>query len=140
MSLCLRLNIAINLHSTELECRWKQFWFPRTLSRWFQVMRYIEKKNGKQFHKYSSSSSPWSLSWLVATVIFIEIRWRHTLQTQDVNWTHIRRSEDAMDVFWTSFVCLIYSLCLRGHSVKHKSIYTNKNHLINPAKHVYKSS
>ena len=28
--------------------------------------------------------------------------------TQDVNWTYIRRSEDVEDVFWTSYVRLIY--------------------------------
>ena len=37
-----------------------------------------------------------------------------TPQTQDVNWTYIRRSEDAQDVLWTSYVRLIYVLCLRG--------------------------
>ena len=37
-----------------------------------------------------------------------------TSQTQDVNWTHIRRSEDVSDVFWTSYVLSVYVLCLRG--------------------------
>ena len=34
--------------------------------------------------------------------------------TQDVNWAHIRRSEEVQDVFWTSYVRSIYVLCLRG--------------------------
>ena len=34
-------------------------------------------------------------------------------QTQDVNWTYIRRSEDVQDVFWTSYVRSIYVLFLR---------------------------
>ena len=33
---------------------------------------------------------------------------------QDVNFTHIRCSEDVLDVFWTSYVRSIYVLCLRG--------------------------
>ena len=37
-----------------------------------------------------------------------------TPQTQDVNWTYIRRSEDVLDVFWTSYVRSIYVLCLWG--------------------------
>ena len=52
---------------------------------------------------------------------------------------HIRRSEDAMDVFWV--ICMFNLQPVSGgHSVKHKSIYTNKNQLINPAQHVYKGS
>ena len=35
-------------------------------------------------------------------------------QTQDVNWTCVRRSKDVQDVFWTSYVRSIYVLCLRG--------------------------
>ena len=34
--------------------------------------------------------------------------------TQDVNWTYIRRSEDTLDVFWTSYIRLIYILCPGG--------------------------
>ena len=34
--------------------------------------------------------------------------------TQGVNWTYIRRSEDAQDVFWTSYVRSIYALCPGG--------------------------
>ena len=37
-------------------------------------------------------------------------------QTQDVNWTYIRPSEDAQDVFWTSYLRSIYVLCLQGES------------------------
>ena len=37
-----------------------------------------------------------------------------TQQTQDVNLTYIRRSEDVLDVFWTSYVRSIYVLCLLG--------------------------
>ena len=33
--------------------------------------------------------------------------------TQDANWMYIRRSEDALDVFWTSYVRSIYLVCLR---------------------------
>ena len=35
-------------------------------------------------------------------------------KTQDVNWTYIRRSEDVLDVFWTSYVRSVYVLGLRG--------------------------
>ena len=38
-----------------------------------------------------------------------------TPQTQDVNWTNIRRSEVVQDVFWTSYVRSIYVLYLRGN-------------------------
>ena len=37
-----------------------------------------------------------------------------TPQTQDENWTYIRRPEDVQDVFWASHVRSIYVLCLRG--------------------------
>ena len=30
---------------------------------------------------------------------------------QDVSWTYIRRSEDFLDVFWTSYVRSVYLLC-----------------------------
>ena len=36
-----------------------------------------------------------------------------TPQTQDVNWTYIRRSEDVLDVFWTSYVRQFTS-CVHG--------------------------
>ena len=38
-----------------------------------------------------------------------------TPQTQDVNWTYIRRSENVQDVFWTSYVRSIYVLYLQGN-------------------------
>ena len=34
--------------------------------------------------------------------------------TKDVNWMHIRRSEDALDIFWMSYVRSIYVLCPGG--------------------------
>ena len=34
--------------------------------------------------------------------------------TKDVNWTFIRRSEDALGVFWKSYVRSIYILCPGG--------------------------
>ena len=37
-----------------------------------------------------------------------------TPQTQDLNWTYIRHSEDVQDVFWTSYVRSIYVLFLGG--------------------------
>ena len=37
-----------------------------------------------------------------------------TPQTQDVNWTYTRRSENVQNVFWTSYVRSIYVQCLRG--------------------------
>ena len=39
---------------------------------------------------------------------------------KDVNWTYISRSEDVLDVFWTSYVRSIYVLCLLGLYPKHK--------------------
>ena len=41
--------------------------------------------------------------------------------TQDVNWTYIRRSEDVLDVFWTSYVRSVYVLCLLGYVVYENS-------------------
>ena len=43
--------------------------------------------------------------------------------TQDVNWTYIRRSEDVLHVFWTSYVRSIYVLCLRDINRKEKVTY-----------------
>ena len=34
--------------------------------------------------------------------------------TQDLNWTYIRRSEDGLDVFWTSYTHSVHVMCLRG--------------------------
>ena len=36
--------------------------------------------------------------------------------TQDVNWTYKRRSKDVQDVFWTSYVLSVYTLCRGGYS------------------------
>ena len=33
---------------------------------------------------------------------------------QTVNWTYIKRSEDVLDIFWTSYVRSVYVLCLQG--------------------------
>ena len=33
-----------------------------------------------------------------------------------MNWTYIRRSEDVLDVFWISYICSIYVLCLLGYN------------------------
>ena len=35
-------------------------------------------------------------------------------QTQDVNWSYIRRSEDVLNVFWMFYERSVYVLCLRG--------------------------
>ena len=43
--------------------------------------------------------------------------------TQYVNWTYIRRSEDVLDVFWTSYIRSIYVLCPEGHFQKYSFIY-----------------
>ena len=40
--------------------------------------------------------------------------WQDSPWTQDVNWTYKRCSEDVQDVFWTSYVRLIYVLYLWG--------------------------
>ena len=40
--------------------------------------------------------------------------WLASPQTQDVSWKYMRRSENVVDVFWTSHVRSIYVLCLRG--------------------------
>ena len=37
-----------------------------------------------------------------------------TPQTQDLNWTYIRCSEDVLHIFWTSYVPSIYVLFLQG--------------------------
>ena len=34
--------------------------------------------------------------------------------TKNINWMHIRRSEDALDIFWMSYVRSIYVLCPGG--------------------------
>ena len=47
----------------------------------------------------------------------------HTPSIQDVNSTYIRRSEDVLDVFWTSYVRSIYVLCLlASHTWKEKRL------------------
>ena len=33
---------------------------------------------------------------------------------QDVNWTYLKRSEDVLNIFWTSYVRSVYVLCLGG--------------------------
>ena len=48
-------------------------------------------------------------------VLHLQILVKDTRWTQDVNWAYIRRSEDVLHVFWTSYVRLIYVLCLRGN-------------------------
>ena len=52
--------------------------------------------------------------------------------TQDVNWTYIRRSEDVLDVFWTSYVRSIYVLCLRGIEAREKSLTQQSAQLQGP--------
>ena len=42
--------------------------------------------------------------------------------TQGVNWTYMRRSEDAQGVFWTSYVRSIYVLCPVGYLFQFMSI------------------
>ena len=46
--------------------------------------------------------------------VLLLLKWSQ--QTQDVNQTYIRRSEDVLDVFWTSYVRSIYVLCLLGQA------------------------
>ena len=36
-------------------------------------------------------------------------------ETQDENWTYIRRSENTLDIFWTPYVRSIYMLCPAEH-------------------------
>ena len=43
--------------------------------------------------------------------------------TQGVNWTYIRRSEDVLDVFWTSYVRSFYVLCLQGYYGNYHFLY-----------------
>ena len=56
-----------------------------------------------------------------------------TPQTQDANWTYIRRSEDVQDVFWTSYVRSIYVLCLRGRSIHQRKwmVFSRSSHFPN---------
>ena len=54
----------------------------------------------------------WIFAGMVSRKYDIPPQWR-----QGVNWAYIRRSEDAQDVFWTSYVRSIYVLCLLGHNV-----------------------
>ena len=46
--------------------------------------------------------------------LFQHIETETTPQTQNASWTYIRRSEDVLDVFWTSCVRSVYVLPLRG--------------------------
>ena len=34
--------------------------------------------------------------------------------TEDVNWTYVRRSEEILDLFWSSYTLSIYVLCTGG--------------------------
>ena len=49
-----------------------------------------------------------------------------TPQTQEVNWTCIRHTEDVLNIFWTSYVRSIYVLCLRRIKSFAKMIITSK--------------
>ena len=51
------------------------------------------------------------LCFILASVDRID----YTLWAQEVNWTYIRRSEDVLDVFLTSYVHSIYVLCPGGN-------------------------
>ena len=42
----------------------------------------------------------------------------YILNVRSLNWTNIRRSEDALVVFWTSYVRSIYILCPRSKDIK----------------------
>ena len=41
-------------------------------------------------------------------ILMISLKFRCT---QNVNWMLVRLSDDAPDVFWTSYVCSSYVLC-----------------------------
>ena len=60
----------------------------------------------KRFHVIST--------WIQVVLLWGINLFDHPPLTQDVNWTYIRRSEDVLDIFWTSYVHSIYVLCLRG--------------------------
>ena len=64
-----------------------------------------------------------NLGWVSKHAITVVI-----MSSQDVSWTYIRRLEDVLEVFWTSYVRSIYVLCLRGvmYLRKCKSQHLNK--------------
>ena len=66
----------------------------------------VAKKNLVRSHSFTTSAKKvWNLD--PSAFHFVPSR-------QDVNWTYIRRSEDVLDLFWTSYVRSIYVLCLLG--------------------------
>ena len=55
-------------------------------------------------------------------------RQTNTPWAQDAKWTYIRRSEDVPNIFWTSYVRLIYALCPEGNSGT-ENIWEEKDYL-----------
>ena len=63
--------------------------------------------NGRSLSNSFLVFSLWIISWVV---LISHQRANYPLDT-DVNWTYIRRWEDAGDVFWRSYARSIYVLC-----------------------------
>ena len=54
------------------------------------------------------------LRWLLLWIQYnVQISERHTPWTRAINWMYRRRSEVTLNVFWTSYIRLIYS-CFHG--------------------------
>ena len=73
----------------------------------------------RHFHSWQIQCISWklrlnlcSLEWLNPSLRLLITPW-----TQEVNSTYIRRLEDVQDVFWTSYVLLIYVRCPGGTSM-----------------------
>ena len=56
----------------------------------------------------------WQYIILIIILIIVSIITILTPWVQDVNWAYLRRSEDVLDIFWTSDVHSIYVLCPGG--------------------------
>ena len=61
--------------------------------------------------KKGANQNIWSLDWIGFTKSYL-INLPHWIQ--DVNWSYIRRSEDFLEVVWTSYVRPVYVICSGG--------------------------
>ena len=57
--------------------------------------------------------------------------------TQDINWTYIRRLQDILDLFWTSYVRSIYDLCPEVENIMFCDIFKVSRSKVNPLKFIY---
>ena len=101
-------------------CQWLKvykLYFSVTVKMFHYMLRYGVKfpaLSSNIFKKSNLVPDSESLYFVFHSCDITKLRWLLSQSTQDVNWTHIGRSEDVLDVFWTSYVRSIYVLCRLG--------------------------